>query len=302
MAGRNEKNKSTWFLTALAVPVMQAASGCSWPAACALGILTLGVCEGVEALGVPEIGWLQGIGWLWLTVVLSSTLGWTLHCWPSNSPAIPGALLLLAAWAASGGEDKAMRAGNLLRFFILALLGAVLLSGVWDIRMENLRPDWRVDNASLLTTLLLCGGGTGMGSKGLGVKSALFLLAVTVSVVVTGVLSGSFASAQASALFELSKSVRLLGVAERFESLAAVGMTLGYYVFACWCLTLCGNWAKTATKAKGTWPVWTTAGAAFAGLFLKWQNYGMILAIGTLIVFIVLPLICTLIGKWGKRN
>lgn len=302
LTGRVERNKTAWFLTALAVPVMQAASGCSWLTAAALGILCLGVCAGLEAMDVPETKWLSAVQWIWMTVVLSAALEWALYCWLSDSPVIPGTLLLLAAWTAAGGEEQSLRAGSLLRFFLIALLGAVLFSGVWDIRGENLRPNWRMDNADLVTVLLLPAAGVCLGGKGAGSKLFLLVLTIGVSVVVTGVLSGPFAAAQNSAMYELSKSVRLLGVAERFESLAAAGMTLGYYVFACWSLTLCGRWGKTVTGTETAGPVWLTAAASFAGFFLKWPKTGSFVPAGTVIMFVFAPLTATMIGKWKKRK
>ena len=302
LTDKGEKNKTVWFLTALAVPVLQAASGCSWLTSAVLGILCLGVCAGVEAMDVPETKWLSAVQWVWMTVILCTAMRWTLFCWPSDSPVIPGTLLLLAAWTAADGEEQSLRAGNLLRFSLIALLGAVLLSGVWDMRGENLRPNWRMDNADLVTVLLLPAAGVCLGSKGVGTKLFLLALAIAVSAVVTGVLSGPFAAVQASAIYELSKSVRLLGVAERFESLAAAGMTLGYYVFACWCINLCGKWGKTVTGAERAWPVWLTAVAAFAGFFLKLPKTGSFVPAGTVIMFVFVPLTAALIGKWKKRK
>lgn len=301
MTNRAERNKRVRFLTALAVPVMQAASGCSWLTAAGLGILCLGICAGVEALGVPDTKWLRAAQWVWMTVLLGTVMGWTLYCWPSDSPVIPGILLLLAAWTAAGGEEL-MRAGNLLRFFLIGLLGAVLLSGLFDIRAENLRPSWRLDNGDLITVLLLPSAGICLGGKGMGTKLFLLALAIGVSAVVTGVLSGPFAAKQASAVYALSKNVRLLGVAERFESLAAAGMTLGYYVFACWCLSLCGKWGKTVINTDKPWPVWLAAAAAFAGFFVKWPKPDRFLPGGTVLIFVFAPLIAALIEKWKKRK
>lgn len=302
MTDRAERNKRVWFLTALAVPVMQAVSGCSWLTAAGLGILCLGVCAGVEALGVPETKWLRAAQWVWLTAILGTVMGWTLYCWPSDSPVIPGTLLLLAAWTAAGGEEQSMRAGNLLRFFLIGLLGAVLLSGLFDIRAENLRPSWRLDTGDLITVLLLPSAGVCLGGKGMGTKLFLLVLATAVSAVVTGVLSEPFAAAQLSAFYELSKSVRLLGAAERFESLAAAGLTLGYYVFACWCLSLCGKWGKIVTKSEKTWPVWLSAVAAFAGFFVKWPKTASFLPAGSVIMFVFAPLTAVLIEKWKRRK
>lgn len=299
---KREKNKTAWFLTALAVPVMQAASGCSWLTVAALGGLCLGVCAGVEAFGVPESKWLCGLKWAWMTVILSMGLRWSLYCWTTGSWLIPGTLLLLAGWTAAGGEERSMRAGNLMRFFLIALLGAVLLSGGWDVKVENLWPDWRLDNADLVTVLLLPAAGACLGGKGTGPKLALLVLAIGVSVVVTGVLSGAYAAVQTSAFFELSKCVRLFGVAERFESLAAAGMTLGYYIFACWCLNLCGEWSRVVTGEERKWPICLTVVTAFLGFFVKWKKMGYFVPIGTVIVFVLAPLAAALIRIFVERK
>ena len=297
-----EKNKRDWHLTALAVPVIQAASGSSWLTVFALGILCLGVCMGVEALGVPEVKWLRGIQWIWMTVILSTMLGWSVDCWPTDSPVIPGTLLLLAAWTASGGKERSIRAGNLLRFFVAALLGAVLLSGMWDMRAEHLRPSWQMNNTDLITVLLLPAAGACLGGKGVGAKCALLGLSVAAAVIVSGVLSGPYAAKQTSAFYELSKSVRLLGAAKRFESLAAAGMTLGYYVFACWSLSLCGSWAETVTKKNASWMLWFSAAAAFFGFYKKWQKNSIFTPLGTVIVFIFAPVAASIIDGWRKRK
>lgn len=302
LTGCGEKNKRIWFLTALAVPVLQAASGCSWLTALGLGILCLGISLGLESLGVPEVKWLLGIQWVWMIVILSAVLGWSVDCWSMDSLVVPGTLLLLAAWSASSGEEQCMRAGNILRFFIVALLGAVLLSGLWDIKTGNLRPNWRMDNTDLVTVLLLPAAGMGMGGKGAGQKIFLMALTLASSTIVTGVLSGPYAAEQTSAFYELSKSVRLLGTAERFESLAAAGMTLGYYVFAGWSLSLCGRWAEAVTKKKTSWMVWVSAAAAFVGFYIKWQKNNIFIPLGTVIVFVFVPLAAALINKWGKRK
>ena len=130
-----EKNKRDWLLTALAVPVIQAASGSSWLTVFALGILCLGVCMGVEALGVPEVKWLRGIQWIWMTVILSTVLGWSVDCWPTDSPVIPGTLLLLAAWTVSGGKTFITFLFDSVFLWVVAIPIAFTLSRFTDLNV-----------------------------------------------------------------------------------------------------------------------------------------------------------------------
>lgn len=228
------------------------------------------------------------------------TLGWTADCWKDgdNSPFIGGTLLLLAAWTASKGEDVGRRTGNILRFFLIALIGGVLLSGLGDIRLSNLRPQWRMNTAHIVTLFLVpaaaAWNGCAQGHR--KSKLAILLFATFTAAVATGVLSGGYASSRVSAFYELSRSTELLGTARRFESLAGLGMTLGYYVFLTLFLIMAGKWAEGAIPGKRTFGVWLAAAGGMLAYLTGTLN-DRVLALGSLVVWIVLPVFAGFFGK-----
>lgn len=300
-----DKKTDTWLLTALAAPIARIASGCSWLTVLAVGAVCLGLCWGVEHLGKPAGKFFSGVQWLWLGFVIGMTLGWTADCWKDgeNSPVIGASLLLLAAWTASKGEDVGRRAGNLLRFFLVVLIGGVLLSGLGDIRLSNLRPRWRMNTAYIVTLFLLPAAAAWSGCAGRGGKSklALLLFAAGTAAVATGVLSGGYASGQVSAFYELSRSTELLGTARRFESLAGLGMTLGYYVFLTLLLTMAGKWAERAFPGKRTLGIWLGAAGGMLA-YLTGAFNDRALALGSVAVWIILPAFAGLLGKRGTEG
>lgn len=295
-----DKKADAWLLTALAAPLARTASGCSWLTVLAIGAVCLGLCWGVEQLRKPAGRFFSGVQWLWLIFAIGMVLGWTADCWKDgeNSPVIGAALLLLAAWTSSKGESVGSRAGNLLRFFLLVLIGGVLLSGLGDIRLSNLRPRWRMNTAYIVTLFLLPAAfawnqRTKSGGK---TKLALLLFAVCTAAVTAGVLSGGYAASQISAFYELSRSTELLGSARRFESLAGLGMTLGYYVFLTLLLTMAGKWAEQAVPGKRTQGIWLGAAGGMLAYLTGMLNDRM-LALGSVAVWIVLPVLAGLLEK-----
>lgn len=300
-----DKKTDVWLLTALAAPLTRAASGCSWLTVAIVGTGCLGLCWGAERLRKPRGRFFSGVQWLWLIFVIGMSLGWTADCWKDagDSPVIGAALLLLAAWTATKGENVGSRAGNLLRFFLMVLIGGVLLSGLGDIRLSNLRPKWQMNTAHIVTLFLIpvAAAWTGCAQSSGKSRLALLLYASVTAAVVTGVLSSSYASSRVSAFYELSRSTELLGTARRFESLAGLGMTLGYYVFLTLLLTIAGNWAEWAFPGKRTLGIWLAA----AGGMLAYLNGGIddrALAIGSMALWIILPIFVGFFGKGPSEN
>lgn len=299
MSTRNKKTDA-WLLTALAAPLARISSGCSWLTVLVIGAVCLGLCWGVERLRKPTGKFFSGVQWLWLIFIIGMTLGWTADCWKDgeNSPVIGAALLLLAAWTASKGEDVGSRAGNLLRFFLVVLIGGVLLSGLGDIRLSNLRPQWRMNTAHTVTLFLIPAAAAWNGcaqSRG-KTKLAILLFAMVTAAIATGVLSGGYASSRVSAFYELSRSTELLGTARRFESLAGLGMTLGYYVFLTLLLTMAGKWAECTFPGKRTLGIWLGAAGGMLA-YLTGAFNDRALALGSVAVWIILPLLAGLLGK-----
>lgn len=294
------KKADAWLLTAMAAPLAQIVSGCSWPTVLLTGTVCLALCWGTEHLRKPSGRFFSGIQWLWLIFVMGAVLEWMADCWQDGrgSPVIGGTLLLLAAWTASKGEEVGSRAGNLLRFFLIVLIGGVILSGLGDIRLSNLKPRWRLHSGHIVTLFLIPTAAVWARNVKTGWKEkiCLLLFAGVTAAVTTGVLSGGYAARQVSAFYELSRSADLLGAAPRFESLAALGMTLGYYVFLTYLLNLSGQWAEKISSGKRSLGVWLAAAGAGAALLVGTLD-DRALAVGSVAVWIVFPAITGLLEK-----
>lgn len=284
-----EKQRSAWLAAALAAPLAQTASACSWPAALAVGGMCLLMCWAVGKYITEPDKWLVFAQCLWICVVLSELLHWSAYCWPTHKSrwAAPLTLLLLAAWAVSGGKERAARTGCVLIWPLALLLGAVLLSGIPDVELKNLRLSWQMPDAHLITVMLL----PALYSPGERKRSGrlllgLLLFALLTSVVTAGVLSPSVSSGMHSPVYELSRSLSLFGVAERFESLVAAAMTLGYFSLMTYLLSA----RETAWKGKRqTWGIAVAGGVLFlSGLRID----SRLLAVGSIMLWVVLPVLC----------
>lgn len=286
--GKNEY--SIWILTAMAAPVIQAASNCSWPVVLVIGVLCLGICAGMERFDVGRNPgkWIGSVQWLWMLLVISEFMHWVMFYWPVNQNyhALPILLLALAAYASAGGAERAARAGAAMRWFLLLLIGAVLLSGIGEVDLENLAPSWDIQTAHLVTVMLLPAMGISLSNT--KQKTAILLFAVLVSAVTVGVLSMTLISQMEAPFYEMSRSLTLLGIGQRFESLVAAGVTLGYYVLLSYLVTVTANAWEMGKRHNRS--VWITA-VFVALVFLSGMRLNSrILALGTIGVWVVLPI------------
>lgn len=286
--GKNEY--SIWILTAMAAPVIQAASNCSWPVVLVIGVLCLGICAGMERFDVGRNPgkWIGSVQWLWMLLVISEFMHWVMFYWPVNQNyhALPILLLALAAYASAGGAERAARAGAVMWWFLLLLIGAVLLSGIGEVDLENLAPSWDIQTAHLVTVMLLPAMGISLSNT--KQKTAILLFAVLVSAVTVGVLSMTLISQMEAPFYEMSRSLTLLGIGQRFESLVAAGVTLGYYVLLSYLVTVTANAWEMGKRHNRS--VWITA-VFVALVFLSGMRLNSrILALGTIGVWVVLPI------------
>lgn len=281
----------------MAAPVAHTASGSTWPVILAVGGGCLVLCFLLRKDLYQPGPWLGAARRLWAGVVAGEMLHWIAAYWPNQRLGVVGplALLVLSAWAAGDGEERAERVGCVLFWPLILLLGAILASGLPEVKLSNLSPSWRMPERGLITTLLLptfaCGQRTG---KKAGFLAGLLAAALLASVVAMGVLSpGAKAD---TPLYELSRSLSLLGVGERFESLAAAGMTLGYFVTMTYLLR---SGERTMEEGKGIWISAAVAGGLY--LFNIRLNSGWI-AMGSVGIWVFFPVLGMLKNKLRKSQ
>lgn len=295
MSNKELKNgvRSLWLPAAMAAPLVQTASSCSWLAVLLTGALCLGTCWGLERIRNEPSPWLCVVQWFWLSLLNAEFLHWTMYCWPDYRSycAVPLTLLALGAWTAAKGKEQVSRAGNALFWFVIILVGAVLLSGIKDVKLENIGSELRIKNADLLTVFLLPAVGLSVEKSEKRTKLGILGLGIAAAVVTTGVLSAQAAAKVDSGFYELSRSLRLLGIGERFESLAAAAMTLGYFVLLAFLLSSCGVGAARMKVGKESWGVWSNA--ALTALWFLWgfRLSSAVLSLGTVLTWLVLPVL-----------
>lgn len=303
MCNRNltDKEHTLWLGAALASPIVQTASGCSWVAVAAVVILCLSIRYGMERVGVRgNTGpWLGAVQWLWMLLVISEFMHWSEYCWPGDGTerTVPVILLALAAYSVTKGIETAARTGRVIRWPILFLFGAVLLSGLKEVKLANLRPRWEMHTASLITAMLIPVMGIGYGTwKG---KRNTLVYALSVSAICTGVLSLSYIQRIKAPFYELGRSVTLLGVGQRFESLVASGMTLGYYVLFSYLIGITAKaWEPEGRRLRS---IWISAAFAAAVYISGMRMNSRLLAMGNLAIWVALPVL-KIIAKNMKKT
>ncbi len=218
--GNQSKQNNLWYTAALLMPVVHSASLLPWPV-----VLT----ESVAAVFLGRFskwgtGWVLTLQRIWAAVIAGIFLQWSGYYWGdlSISKIAPVILLVLSLWT-TAVQGKAPRIGCVLIWPLVFLLGAVLLSGTSEVKTEYLKPTWQMGAVSLAALLLIPTDSDGK------TKWKLPLAVIAVSVITSGVLSPAVAVSSESGIYEISRSLSLLGVAERFESLIAAAMTMGVY-------------------------------------------------------------------------
>lgn len=287
----SQKQSAAFLAAAVAAPLAQTASGCTWLAAAPVTLACLLLGWTVNRRAGEDRRWLKELQGLWNCVILASILSWSGKCWPQleGGWAIPYVLLALAAWA-SASRHRAQRGGCFLLWPMALLLGAVLISGMGDVQWENLRPSWQMPDVWLIPIALLPALNRTKASGG-KLWWAIEGYALAAAAVTAGVLSPAVSVREISPIYELSRSIRLLGVAPRFESLMAAAMTMGYFVTACYLLT---NGGESAMGGKRAWSYAVLTGILLGTGFRVDSRLG---AMGSLLFWVVLPALA-----WLKKN
>lgn len=265
------RKRSLFVSAAVLAPMTQAASGQGWPAVVGMA----GLAWLLSRWCGYGNGWVLAVQRVWCCVLVSVLMKWSTYFWTGLPfcDVVPLILLVLGAWTVST-PGKAQRIGCVLLWPLLLLLGAVLLSGVSEIKLMHLKPVWEKPDLTLLAILLPALGRERWGNWKLPGA------AVLVSVITTGVLTATVSQAAPSGIYELSRSLSLLGIAERFESLVAAAMTMGFFTGITWLLE---------APDKNTGSVWLYAGISAVLYLTGVMENGWFLGLGSVLIWIVLP-------------
>ena len=261
---------TVWIITAMIGPVVYFSDGnwlCTLIAACVMGLLNWTAIRFGRHWEGPIYALVQI---LWISVLLSQIAGYSADCWPTGErtfPVIPLTMLALAALSAIKGDRNAANGISVLFWIVSALIGAVILFGIGNIDVDYLQSRaQRVDARMLLVLILPAAAGLLNKEK----CSPIPFVAVTaiaggISLWIAGTLSAQVAGQLKWPFYEAAKSVQLLDIAKRFESLVSVGVTVGNY--ALYSMLFCT--VRTNAKALGhEKEMIVTAGIIAAALML----------------------------------
>lgn len=287
----SKRQSNLWRMAAMAAPLAKAASGCSWPAVLVMGGFTLLAGWWLGRYRTAQKPWLDILQGLWASVIVSEMLYWCEDCWPSHGDVKAAALILLAlsVWSACKGQQRAARAGCVLIWPVGLLLGPVLLSAVPEITLQNLYPNWQMPDAALVTILLLTTLYTGeRKGASAGACAGFLCFALITSAVTAGVLSPNISSTSRTGLYELSRSVSFFGISQRLESIAAAGMTIGYFGGISYLLSIP---EEAANRGRMVLAYGALAGLLF---IMNIRLDSCLIAVGSILLWVIFPAICSL--------
>lgn len=294
-----------WTLAGASAPIAILAARGPWLSCICLAAVCGLLCWSVQTLAGEPLRSRAGcvVQFVFLPVFACEMARLSLRLWEGGEvPYTAFVLLALAAAGAWNGAKRASHIGGVL-FWFLALLYAVALgSGVKNIHFDFLRPDFDLPDARLPAVLLLPAATAllPVGGKRWSVRSgvALAVLTAAVGLLVAGTLSGGIAAQIGDPFYEYSKSLSLFGVAERFEALVSVALTMGMYAVLSILLSMAGLFADTVRPGLGRWGVVLCALAAGALLLLP-AVPGAALSAGSILLWGVFPLARSL---WQRKK
>lgn len=305
----SQKALIVWLCGGMMGPVAIAAARSAWIPAILAGLLCSVLCAVIHSFSNGEV-WQSRVFCILaalLQIVLAAVLaGWAGLCWSGShaEKAVPLILLALAGISARNGGHQSVRVGAAIMPLCALVFGVVLAAGITNIRPERipftaapLEP-W-LPVAFLLplsATLLPRDGAAGMTKMLLSLTFAAGLIAVSV----TGTLSMAVALRQKAAFYEFSKTLSLFGFAERFESVAAVGVTLSVFAMLSMLLSGVGHAAEKVMPGKGRWGVAAGTAAAAGWILLEITVSGEAMGIVAVAIWGICPVIVQGVQSWKK--
>lgn len=302
---------AAWLFVAVSAPLVQLVGKSGWLPALAAGAVCLGLCWLVTALPARKITqqkWFCILQLLIITLVTAEFGRWSVDSWPTGTdfPVVPLTLLALAVFSALHGASGASRVPSVLFWFLAILYGIVLAAGSENVKVEWLTPSWELPEEGLLLTLLLPAVAVLLPrekGKAMHFVFPVILLLLTAAALWTvGTISPEVAAEVSWPFYESSKSLSLLGVAERFESLVSVAMTLGYFSLYSLLLSAAGSMGENLKPGWGKGAVISCGIAAAVLTLLMIHTAQGFLVIITLIAWCFLPLFGGFIELWKKSK
>lgn len=235
---------TAWLAAALIPTAIQLTAGDSWLSVLLVATICL-LCVFLRWRWgeLPKGKIWAMLQWLLCVAVLATFSSKSIKSWPTGEhPVVAIILLSLALWSVLKGTSAAARVGCVLFWFILMLYLILLGAGLKEVRPPWLKPT-KGDVDSLGCILLLTPATAVIHlNKREGCKPRLLLIGLlcTVAAAITaGVLSPKVTDMRNNPFYEMTRSLKLLGQARRFEAILSAGMTVGWFSLMSLYLSVC---------------------------------------------------------------
>lgn len=296
---------NAWVLTAAVGPILSVIGRTGWMtvliAAVAAGALSFCIlsCKQVK---LPR--WLCVLELVWIAVFISGIGRISSTCWTEKSfPVIPIVLLILGAFAASRGSVPAARVGATLVWLVIPMLAIVAIAGTADVNTSWIRMELEIPDSvlvSLLLTPCMCAFLPQDATVGIRWSAAILgVFSVIGAVLMDGLMGAAAATHAGNSFYEFSKSINLLGIAERFEALIACVLTGSWFALFALLLSAAYHLFENLVASAGKYGVWAVSAVGGAFMCILPNNSEWI-AIGTLIFWGFLPVAAQ--GIVGAKN
>lgn len=241
---------------------------------------------------------------IWVLIVLGGILRWIADSWPVENayPVVPLVLLALGTASAVQGTDKAARAGSAV-FWLLALVySAVMLAGVGEIEFKGIENSLtKADGGTIIVFLVpvLAAYVPELRDK-LSCRwmIAIGAFAIAIAVLVAGGLSTAVAESTAAPLYDWVQGLNLFDTIQRFETIVAVALTMGWFALLNFLLSTAGTFAEGVVHGSYKRGV-EICGivVALSSLLPMWLREDVLVA-GCVIIWGVVPVM----NMWLNKN
>ncbi len=298
-----------WLICGMSAPVVQLLAGYDWQSVGLLGV----ACTALVCMVMLTEGkwgkWGSLLQAIWLIAVLSVCAAYAANSWPlgKTSIIVPLSLLALAAWSAQQGAAVAVRTAGML--FILVSIGYTLVLGCGVTQTDwNWIEDRELLPVDLALFLYLLPGAAACIPRRPAGKSilALFLIpafAVLAAIVSTGNVKPEFPM-NTYPFFEMSRSLSLFGLAERFEALVCALITVGWFSLMSFLFSCLGSQVQNIRPGRGKIGIWIGGALAAGVVFVNLSIKSWFFATGAVIFWGLLPILSqgiAFVKKGGKK-
>ena len=316
-----ERQRWVWLASGLSCVAAAVLSGLEWVWVLAAG---LGICfyyyyiekrlqtDGVAGRLSESFGFvgkvLAVLGLFWCVLVM----GWCALLADAAFPLVDGfpglgwVLLALTAWGSRRGPRACAGCAGILFLFLLGLYGAIAVFSVPDVEWRYLvpTPDWRQGLLAAGMFLLPSGVWYVPVRERKGKRQPMIFLlplfAAALSAVTAGVLSPEVAKDTAVPVYELARSVSVLGVVERIEPLLSAAIIMGLF---CLLAGLAGACQALSDQVEP----WQWSGslcclAAAGAMYLAKDLPVPVLCAGNGVFFFVIPLAAVTVSKKSEKR